>query len=227
MEAPRELPTPPAGVCGYEWPRDCDRVQLATDRPIRQSCCFRPTVADADRCRWHAPPETIPDNLTAALAEVSVSPAIRSQTDSVVQLLDGASLHGCTLGEKVLLRATALSGANLREADLSGADLTDAGLGAARLNDADLSGATLHNAGLSKADLRGADLSDADLTDSLLWRTDLREADLSGADLSDAFLWGAELTNADLTGTILTDADFEDADLTGTDLDQAILWASQ
>ena len=227
MEAPGELPTPPLGICGYEWPRDCDRVGLRTDRAIRQSCCFRPTVTpDAERCLWHAPADTIAKP-SETLAEACVSSSISAQTDSIVQLLDGASLRGCVLGEQVPLSATALCGADLRAADLTGADLTDTGLGGALLADATLHGATLHNAGLSKANLRGADLSDADLTDSLLWRTDLRGADLSGADLTDAFLWGADLTDADLTGTILTDADFQDADLTGTDLDQAILWASQ
>lgn len=167
MEAPGELPTPPAGVCGYEWPRDCDRVQLATDRPIRQSCCFRPTVADADRCRWHAPPEAIPENSTAALAAASVSSTIRAQTDSVVQLLDGASLRGCTLGEQVSLTATALSGADLREADLSGADLTD-------------------------AFLWGADLTDADLTGTILTDADFEDADLTGTDLDQAILWASQ-----------------------------------
>ena len=51
------------------------------------------------------------------------------------------------------------SGADLRDANLSGADLRDADL-----RDANLSGANLRDADLSGADLSGADLSDADLS---------------------------------------------------------------
>ena len=60
-----------------------------------------------------------------------------------------------------------LGGADLSEADLSGADLRGAYLGGADLSEADLNG----------ADLRGADL---------------REAYLNGAHLRGADLWGAE-----------------------------------
>ena len=72
------------------------------------------------------------------------------------------------------------SGADLREADLSGADLSGA----------DLSEANLSGADLYRADLREADLSEADL-----YRADLSEANLSGANLS-----GAELYNAKFSG---------------------------
>ena len=59
--------------------------------------------------------------------------------------------------------------ANLRSADLSGADLSGADLRSANLSGADLSGANLRSADLSGANLSGANL---------------RSADLSGADLS-------------------------------------------
>ncbi len=52
--------------------------------------------------------------------------------------------------------------ANLRGANLRGADLSDADLRGADLSDADLSDADLRGANLSDADLRGADLSDAE-----------------------------------------------------------------
>lgn len=216
----------PRGICGYEWPRDCDRVSITTDKPIRQSCCFRPTMtADADRCIWHA--ETSDDAKPATvLAAAAVHPPTSEQTTPVAQLLDGAKLAGCRLGETVSLAATALGGAEMANIDLTGANLAGAALGDANLRNATLRDANLHNAGLSDADLRGADLRNADLTDSLLWHTDLRGANLSGADLTEAFLWGADLRNADLTGTVLTDAAFEDADLTETNLDQATLWGS-
>ena len=71
--------------------------------------------------------------------------------------------------------------ANLREADLSGADLGGADLRWASLSGADLSGADLREADLRWANLGGADLSGADL----------RWANLGGADLCGANLCGA------------------------------------
>ena len=70
----------------------------------------------------------------------------------------------------------------------SRADLRGANLFGANLSDADLFGADLFGANLSDADLPGADLSGADL----------RGADLSGADLSCANLRGADLSGASM-----------------------------
>ena len=53
--------------------------------------------------------------------------------------------------------------ANLRSADLSGADLSSANLRSADLSSADLSSANLRGADLSGADLSSANLSGADL----------------------------------------------------------------
>ena len=65
----------------------------------------------------------------------------------------------------------------------------------ADLRDADLRGADLRGADLRDADLRGADLRGADLSDA-----DLRDADLLGAYLSDADLRDAGLRDAVLRG---------------------------
>ena len=70
-----------------------------------------------------------------------------------------------------------LGGANLREADLRGADLGGADLGGANLRE---------------ADLRGADLGGADLREANLREADLRGANLRGANLSEANLRGAK-----------------------------------
>ena len=69
--------------------------------------------------------------------------------------------------------------ANLRDADLLGADLRGANLLGANLHGADLRDANLRGADLFRANLRGADLRGADLHGA-----DLRRADLFGADLS-------------------------------------------
>ena len=90
--------------------------------------------------------------------------------------------------------------ANLRGADLSGADLSWTDLSGANLSWTDLRGANLRGTDLSGANLSGADLSWTDLSG-----TDLRGADLSGANLrgvnfSGACLRGAELRWVDFRG---------------------------
>jgi uncharacterized protein YjbI with pentapeptide repeats len=100
---------------------------------------------------------------------------------------------------------TDLSGANLSEADLSGAFFS-ATYNAEEFRPAtNLSGANLFGADLSRADLSGANLSEADLSGA-----NLSEADLSGADLSGAYLSGANLTRS-----ILVKANLSGADLSG------------
>ena len=89
--------------------------------------------------------------------------------------------HGYDCLHDADLRYADLRGANLHGACLYDADLRDAYLGYADLRDAYLGGANLHGADLGHADLRDANLSDADLSGA-----DLRYADLSHADLSDA-----------------------------------------
>ena len=89
------------------------------------------------------------------------------------------------------LRCANLHGANLHDADLRDAylgcaNLSDAYLGCADLHGADLSHADLSDADLGYAGLGYADLSHADLHDADLRYADLRYANLSHADLSDA-----------------------------------------
>ena len=82
--------------------------------------------------------------------------------------------EGATIKDAVAdanLRSANLSGANLRSANLSYSNLRGASLRSANLSYADLSGASLRSANLSYADLSGADLSGANLSG----------ADLSGA----------------------------------------------
>ena len=108
--------------------------------------------------------------------------------------------------------------ANLRHADLRGADLKFAILRGADLYDAYLRGADLRGADLKYADLREADLRGADLREA-----DLQGADLRGADLKFAILRGADLRGADLQEADLKYADLRGADLRGADLKFAIL----
>ena len=93
--------------------------------------------------------------------------------------------------------------ANLRDADLQGADLPCANLRDANLRGADLRGADLPFANLRGADLRGANLRDADLKGANLKGADLRDANLQGANLRGADLRGANLQGANLDYSFL------------------------
>ena len=102
-------------------------------------------------------------------------------------------LHDADLGHADLRCA------NLHGADLSHANLGHADLRCANLHGADLSHADLRCANLHGADLRCANLSDAYLRCANLHGADLGYADLSHADLSDADLGYADLSHADLS----------------------------
>ncbi|MEM8717939.1 MAG: pentapeptide repeat-containing protein [Cyanobacteria bacterium P01_G01_bin.39] len=132
------------------------------------------------------------------------------------------------------LRKADLRDANLRGAILRYADLRDANLRDAILRYVDLSSANLSGADLSGAKLYLANLSDANLRDTKLFGAELTAAKLSGADLSNADLSGAKqskanLINTKLIGTTLRcvsliNADLSGADLSGADLSDANLY---
>ena len=111
--------------------------------------------------------------------------------------------------------------ANLRGADLRNANLCGADLRGADLRNANLCGADLRNAILYGANLRGANLRNAILYNAILYDADLYGANLRGADLRNAILYDADLRNADLYGANLCGANLYDADLCGADLRNA------
>jgi uncharacterized protein YjbI with pentapeptide repeats len=114
-----------------------------------------------------------------------------------------------------------LSKAYLRNADLSGGDLSHT-----NLTDADLTGAILTDTNLSEADLRDATLVDAHLTGADLANAFGSNANFSGANLQNArFTEGlfesARLVRTNLSGANFTGADFSLADLTEANLRNA------
>jgi uncharacterized protein YjbI with pentapeptide repeats len=131
--------------------------------------------------------------------------------------LRGANLRGADLYKANLL------GANLRGADLYKANLYGANLRGANLTRADLSGANLNEAKLNYADLCSADLSEAELYRADLRAASLYRANLSRANLSGANLLGANLCEANLTGADLSGANLRGANLCGADLSEVEL----
>ena len=116
------------------------------------------------------------------------------------------------------LREADLSGANLIQANLQRAnliqaDLTGVELNGAELNGADLTGAYLIGADLSGANLMGADLRGANFGGASLVATLLGDADLSGSNFSEASLTRANFTRANLSGASLVGADLSGANL--------------
>lgn len=143
-------------------------------------------------------------------------------TESVQQ----PDLSGALLRDADLSWAN-LRGANLRQADLSSAEITEADLAEADLSEANLRGANLRSSNLDWAVLRGADLRGADLGGANLSEADLTGADLVRADLSEANLNGTKLTAANLFGADLTGANLMDAEVADTEFGDVDLSAVQ
>ncbi|MDK3160196.1 pentapeptide repeat-containing protein [Kamptonema cortianum] len=118
---------------------------------------------------------------------------------------------------------TSFDNKNLREADLSqanlkGIHLRGVNLSKANLSGADLSGANLIDANLSEANLMGANLSEANLEYVHLRGANLTQANLSQANLVDANLKDANLMGANLWGVKLRDTNLRGANLQGATL---------
>lgn len=90
--------------------------------------------------------------------------------------------------------------ADLREADLSFAELDGLDLSNTNLAYADLHRASLIGCKLSGANLTGANLAQANLTG-----TDFRDADLKSAVIKDSCIVGASFLNADMHGMRMSD----------------------
>lgn len=126
------------------------------------------------------------------------------------------------IGETNKLASYLMGNANLENADLRGAYLSEANMTGYPLFLANASEADLSKAVLRRAILFGTNFSRANLQDTVLSEADLQEAGFSGADLRCADLTGANLKEADFSG-----ADLRCADLTGAELKGAIFKRAQ
>jgi uncharacterized protein YjbI with pentapeptide repeats len=157
-----------------------------------------------------------PDHITQLAKGVAFWNAWCDENPVRVDLSE-ANLRGADL------RNANLSGAYLNKADLNRANLTGADLGGAYLRRANLAEASLNGADLRTADLRGADFRRANLVEANLKGAELKGADLRRANLVEASLDGADLQGADLRKANLANANLDGADLQGASLVDAIL----
>ena len=91
-----------------------------------------------------------------------------------------------------------LTDVNLKNADLSRSDLSGIQLFDACLEGAELVGTNLSGGDLTHCSLKNADLTKANLTGARLWNTDLNGANMAECDMNGSDLWNAKLFNVKL-----------------------------
>ncbi len=121
------------------------------------------------------------------------------------------------------LKEMDLTGRELRFANLAGADMTESVLRMEDLSSVNMEGADLHKADLSNATLTNANLRDTNLRNAKMEYTDVSGATLFNADMDAVDLRNSKLNDAVLTGANLVGADLRGANLNGADLKGAIL----
>jgi uncharacterized protein YjbI with pentapeptide repeats len=124
------------------------------------------------------------------------------------------------------LRNRDLSRANLADLTIAGEDLSGSNLSESSLHQSHVSSTKLEHAELSGCDLSHASLVDARLADAQLGRASLRESDLSGADLRHAQFEEADLSGVRLRGAAMANANLRRASLTRADLSHSNLDAA-
>ena len=153
---------------------------------------------------------------------ISTADAQEPQGDDAISCPDApAQLQGRDLTAPDAVEL--VSQADLRCADLAGADLHGLDLTQADLQGANLRGADLHGARLGQARMRRADLREADLSGARLSQADLRDANLGGATLTEADLIQAQLERARLPRIDAAMATFSQATMQRVDLTDAVL----
>lgn len=142
----------------------------------------------------------------------------REKNPQIVPALAGANLSRFMLHPKI--DGLAL---NLRGADLRNADLTQANLGNVDLSGANLENATLNETSLNQADLRSANLKSARLRNTNFCGANLVRTNLSNVNCWYSFFTEADLSEADLSNSVLINAELNRASLSKADLTKAEL----
>ncbi len=135
--------------------------------------------------------------------------AVQTQRKGACDVFEpGTDLRLCDLSGRNMSQID-LAGANFQGAILNGTDFSNS-----NLSGADLTGASLISSILTSADLSGATLVGVDLSDA-----NLEYANLTGANLMGANMRGADLTWVNFTQAILVGADLSDCNLLNSILD--------
>lgn len=153
--------------------------------------------------------------LLLATCAIAVSTAAKTEAanpDQVQRLLKTNQCPNCDLSGADL-KDTNLFGANLANANLKGANLSGSNLGFANLTNVDATGANLTGTYLDRATLENTNFTQADLSEA-----SLKNAMTSGVQFSGATLKGANLERTSLIGV-----SFRGANLTGVNLSGAVL----
>jgi uncharacterized protein YjbI with pentapeptide repeats len=232
-----------------EWPARKASAPAIVARPAGDATreFFRNAIASVESMRWislhswlvagkvepglHKPTSLFSNRLV--LSELDAIDRSKFDTDAKIAAasetvsLRRRDFRGAVLTGAILRKAD-FTAANLQDAYLDGADLREARFGCEDFHCADLQGARLQDANLSFAQLQGANLEVARLQGAGLARAQLqgaslRDASMEGADLYGADLQGADLGSARLQAARLTDAQLQAASLMGADLHGAVL----
>lgn len=133
-----------------------------------------------------------------------------------------ANLTGAVFGP-VVMKRTDLFGATLSKAQMPNAVLTEANLSSAKLIETDLHRANLREASFTGADLGSADLSEANLRRAHLSKVKAEGANFQSSDLGESHWQGANLSGANFGGANLKKADLSLAQLTNASFRNAQL----
>lgn len=146
------------------------------------------------------------DFYNATLADADLSGAMVAEADFGRSPRHYNGLSQQQLYSTASYQAGDLHGLKMHECDLTGWDLADQ----------NLKGAEFWSATLTGANLSGANLANASFDSATLDYANLKEGNLIGVDFR-----GSKLTSADLRGANLTTTDFRGATLAGADLSGA------
>jgi hypothetical protein len=210
------------GLLASERPEERLGGIYALERLMADSPRDQPTIVEVlaafVRRTSHAP-RTPPATVTERTPDADVTAAVtvlarrpQEETPHVIDLRR-TDLAGLELGSPA--SRSGRPHPHLAMADLRGADLTGADLSRTTLAGADLTGADLMDAGLAFVDLGGADLTGVTLVQSAVRLSGWADGPLPGVHLDGADLTDAHVTAAQLAGAYLTDQTRLPGGLTG------------
>ncbi|WP_232700645.1 pentapeptide repeat-containing protein [Halobacterium wangiae] len=142
--------------------------------------------------------------------------------------LRGVSFEDAFLKSANFVNSDLSSAKFIEDADLTGADFTDAYCIQTKFSKSTISYAnfvdsTIIGGHLSYTKARRADFTDAEITDTSLFQSDLRNVDFIDAEIGDCAFQASNLSKADFSGATVSQCSLVDAKLTETRLANATL----